>query len=301
MGLAIFKYSIINRTGERILGEATSIDSIGAAGIAKVVRADHTCSLFRAEDKSLHPLPATIEGKRALYVANPYCPASHMIVGYCLEEKREGQTESLLDCSLLPENTCAVSSFTLDAEMNLLSKPVPYDLDGFEHSGSTTLARDVHEHLYLIGRKGDILRQFPAEWQHKGHAYDDNHNVSELIFSKITGNSAEYVQEGSRRREIIYRLGIEQDIVSGPYTEIDDFCEGIRYVRGVDGLIRCVDKDFHTLFTTPHQRKYPCFATISPCCHGHVAFTTGWKAGLLNKVGDIVVKPKFSHISHIHV
>ena len=300
MGLAIFKYSIINRTGERILGDATSIDSIGAAGIAKVVGADHTCSLFRAEDKSLHPLPATIEGKRALYVANPYCPASHTIVGYCLEEKREGQTESLLDCSLLPENTCAVSSFTLDAEMNLLSKPVPYDLDGFEHSGSTTLARDVHEHLYLIGRKGDILRQFPAEWQHEGHAYDDNHNVSELIFSKITGNSAEYVQEGSRRREIIYRLGIEQDIVSGPYTEIDDFCEGIRYVRGVDGLIRCVDKDFHTLFTTPHQRKYPCFATISPCCHGHVAFTTGWKAGLLNKAGDIVVKPKFSHISHIH-
>ena len=115
MGLAIFKYSIINRTGERILGEATSIDSIGAAGIAKVVGADHTCSLFRAEDKSLHPLPATLEGKRALYVANPYCPASHTIVGYCLEEKREGQTESLLDCSLLPENTCAVSSFTLDA------------------------------------------------------------------------------------------------------------------------------------------------------------------------------------------
>lgn len=300
MTIKKFSYNIIDRTGKIILQGAKSIDSIGDAGIAKIEGANYTCSLFRTDDMSLHPLPDTIEGKKTIYVANPNCPASHTIVGYCLEGKRDSQTKSLLDSSFLPENTCAVASFTLDADMNLLCKPVPYNLEGFKQSGSTTLARDVNEHLFLINRKGYILRRFPTEWQFEGDAYDDKHDVSELIFSKITGNSAEYVQEGSRRREIIYRLGIEQDIVSGPYTEIDDFCEGIRYVRGVDGLIRCVDKDFHTLFTTPHQRKYPYFATISPCCHGHVAFTTGWKAGLLNKVGDIVVKPKFSHISHIH-
>jgi len=280
-----FNYGIINREGNIVFSSPHLLSVIGASGLC-LIKDDNSPSIYSVNTHRERPLPTHIGGKEVVYRVDWNYPIEDAIVGYIVEKKNSLRQPNLLPQESTPAGMRGIASVVLDAEFQPLFDPMPLYI--YPYKGKWTLARNYNKRLFLLDHQGNKLRGFPNNWRLNNPRYDETGNLSEFVVCKCA-DKKEY-------HPPLYHYDIQTDSLRGPYREIGRIKEGIRHIMDMDSNIYFVDKEWNTLFTCCQLQKKSPFYILSECFQGHIAFFSSMRAGLLNKQGEVVMKPAYSEI-----
>lgn len=281
-------YHVIDRKGNIVFSSAHLLSMIGESGLC-LIENDNAPSIYNVNNHQMSSLPTHIAGKQVVYRVDWTYPIEDTIVGYLVENVNSRWQRNLLDREYTPDGTRCIASVALDKDFRPLFDPLPLKIHPYK--GEWTLAEDYNKRLFLLDRQGEIIRKFPNDWRLHHRFYNESGNLAELIVYKSADKKCIHPP--------LYHYDIQTDSLRGPYLEVCALQEGIRAVTDMDSNTYFVDAKWNIVFTCQHLRKRTPFYLLSDCSHGHIAFFSVLKAGLLNKLGEVVVKPTYSEIQPI--
>ena len=283
-----WNYHIIDRKGDIVFSSAHLLSMVGESGLC-LIENDYRPSIYSVNHHRMYPLPTHIAGKQIVYRVDWRYPIEDTIVGYLIEKRNFGRQRNLLDSGATPNGMRGIASVAFDTEFRPLFEPLPLYIHPYK--GKWTLGENYNKGLFLLDRKGHILRKFPSDWRFIHSHYDEAGNISEVLVCKCADKKAYDPPQ--------YLYDIRKDSLHGPYRNIGELQEGLRAITDMNSNIYFVDAEWEIVFTCHHLQKKSPFYLLSDCSHGHIAFFSVLKAGLLNKEGEVTLKPTYSEIHPI--
>lgn len=276
-------YYIIDRTGREVLSSPYYIHGVTAEGYALVREEENAFSVFNAADESLHSLPKTW-GNMALW----YRLIGGSLIAYCINSKK-GISSQIFVEKYLPGafGKTIVASCVVNLDGVPLYEPRPYLLHHFD--GALGFAEDLEGRGFLINEAGEITHSFPSAWRNYRCLDKSSQRLTNLEFERMDA----YMRENKS-----FAVNLSNDKTYGPFKYIGHLSEGLRIIKNEQDVCFVLNSEWNPLFPFPEgtEKEFD-----SEFHHGHLAFVSkkNGRTGLLNKQGEVIVKPKSKYITYL--